>query len=825
MEAQPVFTIIQDIRFAVRILIKNPGFSLIAILSLALGIGANAAIFSLADALFLRPLPILEPSQVLNIGTNTPDNPFGTGSNVSYPNYRDLRDQSKSFDGVTAFQLSTMSVATSSHELPKIRTGVIVSDNFFQTLGVQPILGRTFLPEEGQVPGRDAVVVVGYDFWQNDLARDPNVVGHTLRVKGIDFTIIGVTPKSFNAVDQFFTPSIFVPAMMTQRLEASPENPLETRSNHSYSVKGRIKPGISREMAQADLATIWSSLQQTYVKENQNRVLKVQTELQTRMERSPPDTALVELLMSLVALVLVIACANVASLLLGRARARSREIALRISLGATKFRLVRQMLCESLLLALCGGAMGLWIGYAGIAFLQSIPIPTEPPITISPRMDTRVLVFSLVAAVISAILFGVIPALRSLKTDLVPALKSATAGSTGSNRTIGRNILVVAQVALSMVLLVAAGMLLDGFRKLLILDPGFRTDHRLMLEMDTALVRYSPEQSRNFYRQLIEQAHTIAGVRSVTLSRSIPYTPNQYMTNVIPEGYQLHQDQVSDSLFANIVDEHYFETMDTSVIRGRAFTADDKDGTRRVAIVNEEFAKSYWPNQDPIGKRFHIDTTNGPWVEVVGLTKTGKYLFVGETPMKFVYLPLAQNPATDMLLLARTEGDPAAVATPVRAIVQGLDSNQPVFNVRTLDSFYNQRAVAVPMMIIKLVTTMGLVGLILALVGLYGLIAYSVSRRTREIGIRIAIGAERSQVLKMVIRQGLILALTGVAIGGVATIGVARLIATGLVGLGKLSPATFIAVPALLLAVTLFACYIPARRASLVDPITALRYE
>jgi predicted permease len=820
-----VFTIIQDLRFAIRILIKNPGFSLIAIVSLALGIGANAAIFSLADALFLRPLPILEPSAVFNISTNTPENPFGNGSNVSYPNYLDLRDKSHSFDSMTAFQLSTLSVASSAKDVPKVRTGVIASDNFFQTLGVQPILGRTFLPEEGKVPGRDAVVVVGYDFWQNDLAHDPNIVGRTLRIKGIDFTVIGVTPKSFNAIDQFFTPSVYVPVAMSQRLDAAPENPLEARGDHVYSVKGRIKPGVTREAAEADLATVWNSLQQTYHEENQTRSIAVQTEVQARMQRSPPDTALVGLLMSLVGVVLLIACANVASLLLGRARARSREIALRISLGASRLRLVRQMFSESLLLALLGAVLGLWVGYVGISYLQNIPIPTDPPITITPRMDTRVLLFSLAAAVISALLFGVVPALRSLKTDLVPALKSATPGSTGSNRTIGRNILVVAQVALSMVLLVAAGMLLDGFRKLLILDPGFRTDHRMMLGFDTSLVRYTPEQSRNFYRQLAEQARTVSGIRSVTLSRSIPYTPNQYMTAVIPENYQFPKGQVNDTIFANIVEEHYFDTMDTSVIRGRAFTADDKEGTRRVAIINEEFAKSYWPNQEPIGKRFHLNDTKGPWVEVVGLTKTGKYLFVGETPLKFVYLPFAQNPSSEMLLLARTISDPATIATPIRSIVQGLDANQPVFNVRTLDNFYNQRAVAVPMMIITLVTCMGLIGLILALVGLYGLIAYSVARRTREIGIRIAVGADRSQVLKMVIRQGLTLAVTGVAIGSIATIGVTRLIATGLVGLGKLSPATYVGVPILLLAVTLLACYFPARRASQVDPITALRYE
>jgi predicted permease len=347
-----------------------------------------------------------------------------------------------------------------------------------------------------------------------------------------------------------------------------------------------------------------------------------------------------------------------------------------------------------------------------------------------------------------------------------------------------------------------------------------------MLNFDTSLVRYTPEQSRNFYKQLKDQTRNVSNVRSVALARSIPCTPDQYSASVVPEGYEFPKGQASDSLFANIVDEHYFDTMDTPVVRGRAFTANDKEGTRRVAIVNEEFAKSYWPNQDPLGKRFHLNDSRGPWIEVVGVTKTGKYLFLGEAPFKFFYLPFAQNPSSEMLLLVRTNGgDPAEVASPIRAIVQDLDPNQPVYNVNTLDMFYQQRAVTVPKMIITLVTCMGLVGLVLALVGLYGLIAYSVSRRTREIGIRIAVGADRNHVLKMVIRQGLILAITGVAIGSVATFGVARLIAVGLVGLGKLSPATFIAVPALLLAVTLVACYIPARRASRVDPITALRYE
>jgi predicted permease len=817
-----MYSIIQDFRFAIRVLLKNPGFTLIAALSLALGIGANSCIFSLADALFLRPLPVLEPSSVVNISTNTVDNPF---NGISYPNFRDLRDKSHSFDGVVAFRLSTMSVATSAKSIPQVKTGVLASENFFQVLGVQPILGRGFLPDEGKVSGRDAVVVVSYDFWENQLARDPAAVGRSVRIKGIDFTIVGVAPKTFTGIDQFFKPSIYVPAAMAQRLDAAPDDPLEARGDQSFSAKGRLKPGVSREMARAELATIWSALQQQYPDVNQNRGIALQTELQSRVRQSPPDAALIAMLMSLVGVVLLIACANVASLLLGRARARSREIALRISLGASRMRLLRQLLSESFLLSLIGAVLGIWIGYAGVAFLQTITIPSDPPLTISTRMDTRVLLFSLAAAVVSAILFGLAPALRSLKVDLVSALKSATAGSTGSNRTIGRNILVVAQVALSMILLVASGMMLDGFRKLLTLNAGFNTDHRLMMEFDTSLVRYSPQQTRDFYRKLADQAKTVSGISSVSLARSIPYLPNQFTTTVAPEGYQFPKGQTTDTMFGNLIDEHYLDTMNTSVLHGRNFTADDKQDSRRVAIVNEEFAKTYWPNQEPLGKRFHLNDPTGPMIEIVGVTKTSKYLFVGEQPMKFVYLPFTQNQNTQMLLVVQTIGDPASVVAPLREVVQGIDSNQPVFNVRTLDAFYQQRAVAVPMMIIELVTAMGVIGLTLALIGLYGLVSYTVTRRTQEIGIRMAIGANRKDVLRMVIRQGLTLSLIGVAIGGIATIGVAKLIMVGLVGLGRLSPVTFIAVPMLLIAVTVAACYIPARRASMVNPLSALRYE
>jgi len=816
-----MFNFYQDIRFAIRILLKNPGFALIATLSLALGIGANSAIFSLADALLLRPLPILAPSDVVNISTQTPDNPFG---GLSYPNYLDIRAKSQSFDGVLAFQVFTMSVGTSANALPKIYPGALVTDNFFQVVGARPVLGRSFLPEEGKVPGRDAVVVVSNDFWQTQLSGDPSVLGRNIRVKGIDFTIVGVAPKSFTGIDQYFHPAVYIPAMMDQRLAAAPADPLEDRSNLSYSVKGRLKPGVSMQKAHAELVSVWSNLQRQYPENNQNLRMVVQTELQSRISREGPDSALIAILMCLVGVVLLIACANVASLLLGRARARNREIALRISLGATRARLLSQLLTESLLLALLGGALGLVIGYGGIAFFRTIPVPTDPPIDITPHLDTRVIVFSGIVAVFCAVLFGLAPALRTVKTDLVSSLKSTNSQAFGG-RTIGRNVLVVGQIALSMALLIAAGVLFNGFRKMEAADPGFAVDHRVMLQLDTSLARYTPQQSREFYRKLIDQARELPGVRSVSLARSIPFSPDQYGTSVVPEGYQLAKDQTSESLVANIVDEHFFDTLDVHVDRGRAFTADDKEGAPLVAIVNEEFAKIYWPNQDALGKRFRFNDSKSPWVQIVGVTKTNKYLFVGEPATKFLYLPFAQNPSRQMLLLVQTVGEPASAVAPVREVIRNLDANQPVFNVRTLQTFFQQRAVDVPWMITELIITMGLVGLTLALVGLYGLIAYSVSRRTQEIGIRMAIGATEREVLGMVIRQGLTLSLTVIVAGSLAAFAVVRLLLAALAGLVSTSSITFVVIPVLLVLVTTAACYIPARRASMVDPMVALRYE
>jgi predicted permease len=809
----------EELRYALRTLLRNPGFTAIATLSLALGIGANSAIFSLADALLLRPMPVPEPSSVVSISTDKPDDVGG----MSYPDYRDFRTHTHAFEGLAAFHNMALSVAKSAGENPHLRAALTVSDNFFRVLKVQPILGRGFGEQDSTA--RNPVAVISYDFWRSEFSADPSILGRTIRINGIDFSVSGVTPEAFPGVDQYVRPDVYIPATLIQRLTASPKDLTEDRSALNFEVKGRLKSGVTREQAQGELSSIWKGLASLHSDADQHRNVAVRTELQIRVAFDPPDAYLISLLMTLVAVVLMIACANVANLLLGRARGRTREIAIRLALGVSRARLIRQLLSESLLLAIIGAIGGLALAYGGIRFFQNIRIPTDLPISITPRLDARVLIFSLISALVSAIIFGLTPALRASKPELVPALKNAETGSSSKQRLTGRNALVIAQVAMSMVLLIATGMLIDGFRRTMVLNPGFRTDHVLMMQFDTSLVRYSQAQAHDFYRDLVERAREQADIRGVALASTIPMAPQQDSDNLVPEGYQFPKGQLSASVLTDTVDENYFPVMRTPIVRGRAFTANDKDGAPRVAIVNEQFAKQYWPNQDPIGKRLRIEDKKDEWMQVIGVAKTGKYTFVGEPPTAFVYMPFAQNPRKSMVLFAETYGDPAAAISPLREVVHTLDANQPIFNVRTMENFYQLRAISITRMIVQVVASMGGAGLALALIGLYGLVAYSVAQRTREIGVRMAIGAARSDVLKMVMRQGLILAVAGIAAGGLISIAVSRALTAGLIGLGSPNPATYVLVPIVLLVVTLASCYVPAFRASRVDPMVALRYE
>jgi predicted permease len=530
--------------------------------------------------------------------------------------------------------------------------------------------------------------------------------------------------------------------------------------------------------------------------------------------------------LALVGVVLLIACANVANLLLSRARARSREIAVRLAIGAGRTRLIRQLLTESLAIAVLGGALGLLLAQAGIETFSHWKIPSDIPLAIDAKLDLRVTLYALFASIASALLFGLAPALQATRTDLVQALKSGVEGARKRQRFLGRNTLVIAQVAGSLLLLVCATQLFRATSFVLSAPPGFRTDHLLMTSFDPTLVRYTPAQTQIFYRRLEEQTRALPGVKSAALARLPPLSNYPIRKSVVPEGFQLPPGKESVTVPANIVSEGYFETVDVPILQGRDFRMTDSADSPRVAIASEQFARKFYPNQDPVGKRFRLDGRDGPPVEIVGLAKQSKYFFLAEPPQDFLYLPLAQNPQTQMTLLARSHGDPAALAGPIRDVVRSLDPDQPVYGVRTMEEYFDLRARKFFNWITETIGAMGLLGLALALVGLYGLMSYSVSRRMREIGIRMAIGADRVNVVRMVLKQGLLLAGIGVAIGILLSVLFSRALTAGLAGVVPSFNLTMMALVSLaLLGVAMLGAYVPARRASLVDPMRVLRED
>jgi predicted permease len=814
----------QDLRHGARMLRRTPGFTFVAVLSLAIGIGANSAMFSFADALLLRPMPVLHPSEIVTVGTTESVGGF-TSLVASYRDYLDFRNQSKSFDGLVAFSDTTFGFATAPGTLAQMKLGTLVTGNFFRVMGVQPELGRDFLPEEDRVPGRDAVLILDHDTWQNQFAGNPSILGRRVRLDGIEFTVVGVMPSRFTGIDLYLRSAFYIPVAMWPRITGNVQDrPLEARDFRKLTVKGRLKPSVSVVQARAELAAIASNLERAYPETNRNRAATVQTEFENRIEQSPPDAELVAMLGVLAMAVLIVACANVAGLLTSRAPVRAREIALRLAIGAGRPRLIRQLLTESLLIGIAGGLLGLVVGYVGVVFFQQIRVPSDLPLKMNIDMDQRVLLFSLAVAVASALLFGLAPAIQTTRTDLANALKSATAVAPGRRRLWGRNLLVSGQVAISLVLLTVSTFLFRGFHEDLRQNPGFRTDHLLTMSFDPTLVHYTESHTQQFFRDLVERARAVPSVKSAALTSFVPFNNDLRGLSIVPEGYQLPQGKESVEVFSGTVGDHYFDTAGIHILRGRGFLTADTTISPRVAVVNEELAKRYWPGKDPIGKRFRIDSPSGPWVEVVGVAKTIKYLWAGEAPTDFLYLPLAQHPQQNMTLLVESVADPLSLVAPLREAVRGLDANQPIYDVRSYEDYYRQRAVGAPNLIIETVAAMGIMGLVLAMAGLYGLVAYAAGRRTREIGIRMAIGAQRHSVLRMIMRQGFVLSLAGLAAGLVASFGAERLL-QAMFGGGDTDIVTYLLVAPALLAVTMLAAYIPARRASRVDPTAALRYE
>ncbi len=821
--------IVQDVRYGCRMLASSPVFAGVAIVSLAIGIGANCAIFSFADALLLRPLPVARPGDVLTVGSTTSIEAFGASSlNSSYRDYVDLRDRSKSFTGLAAFTYVTVGFAPTPSATPKLKLGMLASGSLFPVMGITPVLGRAFSPEEDQVPSRDAVVVLGHALWEQEFAADPGVLGRRVEIDGHSFTIIGVAPAEFTGLDQFVRSDFFVPLMMSPQLVGDPKAAsLQARDARNLQIKGRLAPGASQASAQAELTTIAADLARAYPDTNKNRRMAVRTELQARMAQDPPDATLVAMLATLALAVLLVACANVAGLLTSRAPARARELALRLAIGAGRGGLVRQLITESLLIALAAALAGLGVGYAGMTLFRQIELPTDLPIALSFRLDHRALLLSLVLAVVSTLLFGLSPAIQATRTDLTAVMKAGDTAAPGRGRRWGRGVLVCAQVAVSVVVLTVAIFMYRGFRQQLVNGPGYRTDHLLMMSFDTGLVHYTPAQSEQFFKQVADRTREVSGVTSVAMTNSVPMS-NDTMDaeTVVPEGFSFPAGKENATVLAARIDEFFFDTMGLTLLRGRNFRIEDAGAAPKVAIVNEQFAKHYWPNQDPIGKRFQLQQGDRTWVEVVGLAKTAKYVFIAEPPTEFVYLPYRQKSAHQMTMLVRSAGDPANLAAPLREMVRGLDARLPIFNVRTMEAFYRMRAISIFNVLVGTVLSLGLVGLGLAIVGLYGLVAYAASRRTREIGIRMAIGADRSAVLRLVLRQGVVFATGGLLVGLVGSVGAGSLLRAAFpTGQNTRDLGSLLIVIPVVLIVTALASYIPARRAAGLNPVQALRHD
>jgi putative ABC transport system permease protein len=615
---------LRPLRHALRMLRKNPGFTMVAIWSLAIGIGATSASFSIADVLLLRPLPVLEPSRVVAV-TPAKMGAFGADSSVSYPDYRDFRDANRSFDGLVASRLWAFGFSPEATAVPKTIYATYVSGNFFQTLGVQAALGRGFLESEDQAAGRDAVVVLGHDFWVSEFNANPAVLGSSLRLNGVECKIVGVASEQFNGVEQMLRPALFVPLAMAPRLGTG--ELLEKRDTRWLTVNGRLKPGVSIAQANADLGGIATRLEQLYPQTNRNLRVLVQSQLQFRVKQVPPMVGLAAMQSVLAFCVFLVACANVAGLLLSRARTRTQEMAVRLAMGAGRWTLIRQLLLENLLLAIAGGVAGIFLAVFITDFFNAIPIPTDVPISLKAAIDQRVLLITLAASIAGTFLFGLVPAFQTTRLDLVASLKTKDADSAGRRRLWGRHLIVAGQVALSLVVLVVAAMMWQGFRDQLQHGAGFRTDHLYLTSFNTTPMGYSEEQNRRFYRDLLDKTRLAPGVRSAALASDVPMGFNFSSVSVVPEGYLLPEGQRAANVLNFLVSDGYFATQGVRILRGRGFLTTDRANTPLVAVVNAHFAEHFWPQQDALGKRFHLGDATGPMAEVVGIAETGKYIW------------------------------------------------------------------------------------------------------------------------------------------------------------------------------------------------------
>jgi predicted permease len=814
----------KDVLFALRTFRRSPAFTAAAVLSLALGIGVNTAIFTVINTLFLNPLPVDRSSELVAVYTVDSKNtsPFGNLLQVSYPNYEDFRDGNTVFSGLAAYSFPFPASVTIGPEPEQLFTEM-VTGNYFQVLGVSPALGRFLGPEDDQVPGASPVMVLSYRAWQQRFGGSPDVIGRTIGLNGAPFTIVGVGPAGFLGVNSLFGPDVWVPTMMYGNvLSAQLRGWMDERRALVFNLAGRLQPGATIEQARSNLAAIAASLEQAYREPNEGRSTSVRPLTEATIFPGLREAlfAGTAMLMAIVSLVLLIACSNVANLLLARATNRRQEIAVRLALGASRTRLVRQMLTESMLLGLASGVVGLVVA----VWTRNLIWSTRPPFFavnfVDLPLDGRVLLFALAVSVATGVIFGLVPALAASRADVVTAIKDQSRAAGQRRRRFGLgNALIVGQVALSLVALIAAALFLQSSRNAAEIDPGFDTDHVAVMLVSPGQQGYDEDRAQQYFREAATRVGSLPGVQRVSWALTLPLFGG-FSQSVFIEGHE-DDPQMSGLLTnSNAVDVGYFETTDIRLLEGRTFTEADRDGSVPVAIINDTMARLYWPDESALGKRFRFFVEE-EYREVVGVVETVKYVTLGEAPQPATYFPLRQSQQDTMVLYVRSAGDPGALLVPVQRELRRVDPNVPIQNPQRVSDVIDQSLWAVKLGA-GLLAVFGALALALACVGLYGVMAYSVGQRTQEIGLRMALGAGPGQVLRLVLGQGLGLVAAGVVLGVAGALAVSRLVQSLLYG-SAYDPLSFIAASAALVAVATLATLVPARRASRVDPLVALR--
>ena len=820
-------TLWQDLRGASRQLRTAWGFTVLVVLTVALGIGANTAIFSMVNG-FSRPLPVRHPDQVVVLAGQVKGDESGFSRyRLSFPQVQDLRRQTTEFTDVFGAGLDEGGISIGGHAYPFVYD--FVTGNYFSALGVSPAMGRLFQPGEGESSGGEFSIVLGYAFWQKRLDARPDIIGQQIRLDGKSARVIGVASPQFHGTYEGLDPEGYVPLTV---ISGGIHGLFTDRSAGSLTAFARLRPGVSLSQAQSAMDGISAWFQRQYPATDKGISIRVIPEQDARpvplsgvAERTPMLRVFVLLL---AAVVLALACMNVANLLLVRATARQREFAIRAALGSGQARLIRQALTESLLLALLGGMAGVVFGkWGSAAFAGSIDLATDVPTLLDFSFDWRVFTYALVAAVLTGILIGIWPALRASRTDPGAALHDGSRGETGGPvRQRVRSLLVVGQVAGSLVLLIVAGLFVRSLQKAQNLKLGFDPQHLLNVRMDPSWAGYDEQRTKDFYRELERRVAALPGVQSASMAFSEPMGYYNFGRTVFVEGRAADPTSPPPLIGCNLVDPPYFQTLHTHIVHGRAFLESDDEHSLLVAIVNQTMAARFWPGQDPVGKRFRTNTADARPIQVIGVAEDGKYVSVSEAQLPYFYLPLAQNYISMRILQMRSAASLEELSARVRREIQALDPDMPVTDLQTMERALNGLG---GFMLLRLgarqATALGLLGLMLAVIGVYGVVSYGAAQRTREIGIRIAMGAKASDVLALVLRHGVLLVGGGVLAGLVLTLALTRVLRRVLFLSSAIDPSAFLVVTALLALIALGACYLPAHRAMRVDPTVALRHE